>query len=66
MIAIIGWVVFLTMFWCFARKSVKMFERFLEKKAMAQSDDELFKYMLDKHWEFWAKSKGIKIHKRRF
>jgi uncharacterized membrane protein YwzB len=59
MVALIGWVVFLIMFYCFAYKSIKMFEHFLKKKAKTQADDELFKYMLEKHWEPWAKFKGI-------
>jgi hypothetical protein len=63
MVAVIGWLIFLGIFWCFAHKSVKMLEYFLEKRAKAQSDDELFKYMLERHWESWAKSKGIKVHK---
>ena len=59
MIALIGWVVFLIMFYCFVRKGIKIFEHFLEKRASILADDELFKYMLEKHWESWAKSKGI-------
>lgn len=59
MIALIGWVVFLIMFYCFARKGIKALEHFLEKKANAQADEELFKYMLERHGEAWAKSKGI-------
>lgn len=59
MIAIIGWAVFLIMFYCFTRKGIKMFEHFLEKKAKTEADDELFKYMLERHGEAWAKSKGI-------
>ena len=59
MIALIGWTIFLIIFYCFAHKCVKVFEHFLEKKAKTQADDELFKYMLDRHWESWAKPKGI-------
>ena len=51
------------MFWHFAQKGIKIFEHYIKKRAEAQVDDELFKYMLDRHWEAWAKSKGIKVRK---
>lgn len=59
MITIIEWAIFLGMFWYFAQKGLKVFEYYLKKRAEAQSDDELFRYMLDRHWEPWAKSKNI-------
>lgn len=64
MIGLIGWIIFLGMFWYFAQKGIKIFEHYIKKRAEAQTDDELFKYMLDRHWELWAKSKGIKVKKR--
>ena len=46
----------------FAHKSVRALEHFFEQRVKAQSDDELFRYMLERHWEPWARSKGI--HKK--
>lgn len=59
MIGLIGWIIFLGMFWYFAQKSIKIFERYLKKRTEVQSDDELFRYMLDRHWEPWARNKNI-------
>jgi len=62
MVHVIGWIIFLTIFWSFAHKSVRALEHFFEQRVKAQSDDELFRYMLERHWEPWARSKGI--HKK--
>jgi len=63
MIGLIGWIIFLSMFWHLAKKSIKIFEHYLKKRVNAQTDNELFRYMLDRQWESWAKIKGIKVRK---
>ena len=63
MVALVGWIVFLAMFLYFTHKGIKILEHFLERQAIAQSNDELFRYMLERHWEAWAKTKGIEVRK---
>ncbi|MBP7056344.1 MAG: hypothetical protein KBB52_05795 [Candidatus Omnitrophica bacterium] len=64
MINLVGWVIFLGMFWYLVQKGIKIFEHYLKKRVEAQTDDELFKYMLDRHWESWAKTEGIEVRKK--